>query len=220
MVNLSSCTASQMPLILWWFLKWAIWGRGKCKVFTEANFILINTKSPKKLSSNYLHSNQVDIWNGFWDIIKSVMKVAPRENPETQTKIEISLFQLLIIRDIQNLPLDICFVDEKYDEISSNSFAYHQRRKNPRRPPIMVKNRSRYEASGKKSKLWNLTHTPTHLVFNAHLIAHFLSFYMSLVVVMNCGAGNVSHGLMALIFSNFISYTYPKIDCCCRHKML
>ena len=31
---------------------------------------------------------------------------------------------------------------------------------------------------------------PTHLAYNDHLIADFLSFHMSLVVVMNCGAGN------------------------------
>ena len=37
-------------------------------------------------------------------------------------------------------------------------------------------------------KLWNLTHTPTHLVGKIHLIANFLSFQMSLAVVMNCGA--------------------------------
>ena len=30
----------------------------------------------------------------------------------------------------------------------------------------------------------------THLVCNDHLIANFLSFHISLVVVMNCGAGN------------------------------
>ena len=32
-------------------------------------------------------------------------------------KIEISLSQLLIIKDIQNIPLDICFVDDKCDAI-------------------------------------------------------------------------------------------------------
>ena len=37
---------------------------------------------------------------------------------KNKPKTEISLSQLLTIRDIQNLPLDICFVDDKYDEIS------------------------------------------------------------------------------------------------------
>ena len=37
-------------------------------------------------------------------------------------------------------------------------------------------------------------HPPTHLVWNANLIVNFLSFHMSLVVVMNCGAGNALRG--------------------------
>ena len=37
---------------------------------------------------------------------------------KNKPKIEISLSQLLIIRDTQNLPLDICFVDDKCDAIS------------------------------------------------------------------------------------------------------
>ena len=36
---------------------------------------------------------------------------------KTSRKIEIFLSQLLIIRDIQNLPLDICFEDDKKGEI-------------------------------------------------------------------------------------------------------
>ena len=58
---------------------------------------------------------------------------------KNKPKIEITLSQLLIIRNIQNVPLDICFVDDKYDEICQNFFAYHQRHQNPRLPPIMVK---------------------------------------------------------------------------------
>ena len=72
---------------------------------------------------------------------------------------------------------------------------------------LWLKNRSRYYASGKKPKLWNLTHTPTHLVCNVHLIANFLSFHMSLFVIINRGAGNVLHGIgisMFLFFLNFI----------------
>ena len=58
---------------------------------------------------------------------------------KNKPKSEISLSQLLITRDIQNLHVNICLVDDKYDEISSNFFAYHQRRHNPRWPPIMLK---------------------------------------------------------------------------------
>ena len=51
-----------------------------------------------------------------------------------------------------------------------------------------------------KSEIWdkpdfrNPIHTPTHLVCHTYLIANFLSFHMSLVVV-NFGAGNALHGL-------------------------
>ena len=44
-------------------------------------------------------------------------KWLPDKNAE-KPKIEISLSQHLIIRHIQNLPLDICFEDEKYDNTS------------------------------------------------------------------------------------------------------
>ena len=54
-----------------------------------------------------------------------------------------------------------------------------------------------------KPKLWNSTHTLTHLVCNGHLIANFLSFHMSLAVVMNCGAGNALHGFEIRMFSFF-----------------
>ena len=37
---------------------------------------------------------------------------------KNKPKSEISLSQLLITRDIQNLHLDICLVDDNYDEIS------------------------------------------------------------------------------------------------------
>ena len=57
---------------------------------------------------------------------------------------------------------------------------------------------------------------PTHLVCNDHLIANFLSFHMSLVVVMNCGAGNTLRGFEISMFYFFLKlflYTYPKIYC-------
>ena len=63
-----------------------------------------------------------------------------------------------------------------------------------------LKIRFRYQASTKKPKLCNLTHTPTHLVCNIHLIANFLSFLKSLVVVMHFGAGNALHGIGISMF--------------------
>ena len=81
LVNLSSCKATQMSLILCMISKNSDFGvGGNIKFFTEANFILMNTKFTtltRKLSSNYPHPNQVDILNGFWDIIKSVTKNCP-----------------------------------------------------------------------------------------------------------------------------------------------
>ena len=47
------------------------------------------------------------------------------------------------------------------------------------------------------------TPPPTHLVCNDHLIAKFLSCHMSLVVVMNCGAGNVLRGIEISMFYFF-----------------
>ena len=65
---------------------------------------------------------------------------------------------------------------------------------------LWLKNRFRYQANTKIPKLWNLTHTTTHLVCNIHLIASFLSFYMRLVVVMHFGAGNALHGIEISMF--------------------
>ena len=39
-----------------------------------------------------------------------------------------------------------------------------------------------------------------HLVCNDHLIENFLSFHMSLVVVVNCGAGNALYGFEISMF--------------------
>ena len=50
---------------------------GNINFFTEANFILMNKKSPlwtRKSFSKYLHSNKVDIRSAFWDLNKYMMK--------------------------------------------------------------------------------------------------------------------------------------------------
>ena len=41
---------------------------------------------------------------------------------------------------------------------------------------------------------------PTHLTCNIHLIANFLSFHMSLIVVMHFGAGNTLHVIEISMF--------------------
>ena len=120
-----SCTAAQLPLILciailgWW----GVWGVGAdVKFFLQKRILYSWTQnSPiqiRKISSNYLHLNQVNMWNVFEIWSNLCRKVAPRTNPEKQPKSEISLSQLLIIRDIQKLPLDYVFVDDKCDAIS------------------------------------------------------------------------------------------------------
>ena len=51
----------------------------------------------------------------------------------------------------------------------------------------------------------------THLVCYAHLIANFLGFHMSLVVVVNCGAGNVLHGFEISVFYFFLKLYFIHI---------
>ena len=104
----------------------------------------------RKLCFKYLHSNKVDIRNGFWDLNKYLTKSCPswksRERPPPQKKkkkkniyLEIFLSQLLIIRDIQNLPLYICFWGWQKRWNILKKITYHQSCQNPRWPPIMVK---------------------------------------------------------------------------------
>ena len=201
---MSSCTAAQLPLILCMISKNRHFGvGGDEKFFTEANFILMTTKFTtlnQKLFSNYLHSNQVDVWNGFLNMIKSVTKSCPSSKSGKQAK-NRNLSQLLIIKGIQSLPLAICFCEW---QMRCNWLKFlcvsPKTSKSKMATNYGKKNRSRYFASGKNPKLRNLTHTPTHLVCNAHLIATFLSFHMSLVVVMNCGAENVLHGIEISMF--------------------
>ena len=77
---------------------------------------------------------------------------------------------------------------------------------------LWLKNRFRYQVSTEIHKLWNLTHTPTHLVCNIHLIANFLSFHMSLVVVMHFGAGNALHGIEISMFWFYLTLFHTHIQ--------
>ena len=60
--------------------------------------------------------------------------------------------------------------------------------------------------------LRSLMHPPTHLVCNDHLIANFLSFHMSLVVDMNCGAGNALPGFEISMFYLFLKLYFIHIS--------
>ena len=53
---------------------------------------------------------------------------------------------------------------------------------------------------------------PTHLVCNDQLIANFLCFHMSLVVVMNCGAGNALRGFEISMFYFFLKLYFIHIS--------
>ena len=53
---------------------------------------------------------------------------------------------------------------------------------------------------------------PTHLVCHVHLIANFLSFHMSLVVVVNCGAGNALRGFEISMFYCFLKLYFIHIS--------
>ena len=60
--------------------------------------------------------------------------------------------------------------------------------------------------------LRSLLHPPTHLVCNDHPVANFLSFHMSLVVVMNCGAGNALRGSEISMFYFFLKLYFIHIS--------
>ena len=79
LVYLSSCTAAQLPLILCMISKNSYFGvGGNVKFFLQKRILYSWTQnSPiwtRKLSSNYQHLQQVDWWNGFWDMVKFVSK--------------------------------------------------------------------------------------------------------------------------------------------------
>ena len=90
LVNLSSCTATQVPLILCMISKNSDLGvGGNVKFMADANFILINTKITTLNQMIVLELSAFKLsWymEHFWYIVKSVTKSYPRENPEKQAK--------------------------------------------------------------------------------------------------------------------------------------
>ena len=102
--------------------KAGLWGRGKCKVFYRRKFYNHENKNHHSELENCPLTICIQIkliygmvlrYNQICDEKLPLVKI--RENKH---KIEISLSQLLIIRDIRNVPIDICFADDKYDDIS------------------------------------------------------------------------------------------------------
>ena len=91
LVNLPLYKAAQLPLILCMISKNSDFGvGGNVKFFLQKRILCSWTQnSPiwtRILPSNYLHLNQVDIWNGFWDIIKSMTKSCPSWKSGKTTK--------------------------------------------------------------------------------------------------------------------------------------
>ena len=90
LVNLSSCTATQVPLILCMISKNSDFGvGGNVKFMADANFILINTKITTLNQMIVLELSAFKLsWymEHFWYIVKSVTKSYPRENPAKQAK--------------------------------------------------------------------------------------------------------------------------------------
>ena len=122
-VNLPPSKAAQLPLISFMISKNSdFWEGGNVKFFVffyRSEFYTHEHKNQHSVPENYPLTICIQINDFFFIIIKSVTKSCPWwKSGKASQKIEISLSQLLIIRDIQNLHLDICFVDDKYDEIN------------------------------------------------------------------------------------------------------
>ena len=122
-------------------------------------------------------------------------KVAPRENPEKQAKKWNFLISASKYQKYTTFTSRYMFMwMTNAMQLVKTSLRITKDVKIQDGRQLWLKNRFRYQASRKITQLWNLTHTPTHLICNIHLIANFLSFHMSLVVVMHFGAGNALHG--------------------------
>ena len=132
--------------------------------------------------------------------------------PNNTPKIEVSLSQRLIIKAIQNLPLDMFLWMTNTMKLVKISLCITKDLKIQDGRQSWQKSCSRYYASGDKPKFRNLIHTPTHLVCNGHLIPNFLSFHMSLIVVMNCGAKHVLRGFEISIFYFFLKLYFINIS--------
>ena len=86
---------------------------GNVKFFYRSKFFTDEHKIHQSEPENYplticintklIYGTVFEIWSNL------CRKIAPCENPENKPKGQISVSQLLIIRNIQNLPLDIYF---------------------------------------------------------------------------------------------------------------
>ena len=112
LVKLLSSTAAQLPLILCMESKNSDFGvGGNIKFFAGMHFILMNTKFTNlnqkiifKLSA-FTPSWYMERFVRYDQICALSLVKIRKKKPKSK----ISLYQLLNIRNIQNLPLDICF---------------------------------------------------------------------------------------------------------------
>ena len=229
MVNLSSYTAAQLPLILCMISKNNDFGvGGNVKFFYRSEFYTHEHKNHQSEPEIYplticiytklIYGTVFEIWSNL------CRKVAPRENPEKQTKkwnflISVSKYQkytkfpsrymfLWMTNAIQLVKVSLHIIKDVKIQDGRQ---------------FWLENRFRYQAGSKIPKIWNLTHTPTHLVCNIHLILKFsqLSYESGCSHAFWCRKCATWHwNKYVLILLNFILYTYPKIYCCCRHKKL
>ena len=96
-------------------------------------------------------------------------------------------FPFLVIRDIQNLPLVVFGMTNAMKLVKTFLCITKD---------IKIQDGPNYDKKslvlgirwGRETQI--LIFNSTHLVSNANLIANCLSFHISLVVVINCGAGN------------------------------
>ena len=175
------------------------------KVFDRSEFYTHEHKIHQSEPENYLLTICIDtksIYGTVFEIWSNLCrKVAPRENPEKQAKKWNFLMSASKYQKYTKFTSRYMFLwMTNAMQLVKISLRITKDVKIQDGRQLWLKNRFRYQASTKIPKLWNLTHTPTHLVCNIHLIANFLSFHMSLVVVMHFGAGNALHGIEISLF--------------------
>ena len=203
MVNLSSCTAAQLPLILCMISKDSDFGvGGNVKFFYRSEFYTHEHKIHQSEPENYplticiytklIYGTGVEIWSNL------CRKVAPHEKQAKKWNFLISASKYQKYTKFTSRSMFLWMTNAM--QLVKISLRITKDIKIQDGRQLWLKNRFQYQASSKIPKLWNSTHTPTHLVCNIHLLANFRSFHMSLVVVMHFGAGNALHGIEIRMF--------------------
>ena len=193
--------AAQLPLILCMISKNSDFGvGGNVTFFYRSEFYTHKHKIHQSEPENYplticiytklIYGTVFEIWSNL------CRKVGPRENPVKQAKNWNFLISASKYQKYTKFTSRYMFLSmTNAMQLVKISLRITKDVKIQDGRQLWLKNRFRYQANSKIPKLWNLTHTPTYLVCNIHLIENFLSFHMSLVVVMHFGTGNALHGI-------------------------